>query len=755
MARNAANGGESAITRRTMPPRSSAISGLLGEVGRRGLEALAAGLSPVAKESELERACREDWAGVHRELVRVVSFTTFHLLAEARGLLPPADGELVAARLSRELSPRFPLGGALVDALRCALREHDGAAVDYAALEIEELGSVYEGMLGVSCALAEQACIVLSPPRKAGSERRGVVVEVETLLALDPRERAPFLRRHAVPIPKRLARRLTEARTELDVAVAFTEEGRTPAVSFAAQGTLFLRLTGERRRTGSHYTPRTVAADVVAETLAPLLPSGATPEAILSVSVCDPACGSGAFLLAACEYLANRLLAAEGAVSLSAPVVFAARRRVVERCLHGVDANPQALELARWSLSLACGSPHFEHVALAISLRVGDAVVSDDRRGSRVVDIALDWRRAFSTVFAEGRGFDAFVGNPPWVSYVGRASQPLAVARRRYYLQEYASFAGYRNLQGIFVERCARLLRAGGRLGFVLPSSMAELDGYQPTRSAHDELCETDPELTELPVSAFDGVFQPAMVLVSTRSDCARRAPLGGPWPLERPDLDELARGLLGKLDLPPLPPSLFGERGLQTTGDDALHLGECSDERHLVPLRSGADIAPFQRRPPSQYADPSWFGERLRASSEWRRVRVLIRQTARTPLAALSDGEGFRNSILAGFEDEAHPAEFLVAYLNSSLIRWLHFMRHRDARHGMPQLKIGHLRATPAPPRAALIATLAEIGRHYSRRNVGIEPEEQRKLDRLVCDAFELESTERDRIFEWASAVR
>ncbi|HVY47770.1 MAG TPA: hypothetical protein VHB21_17900, partial [Minicystis sp.] len=63
------------------------------------------------------------------------------------------------------------------------------------------------------------------------------------------------------------------------------------------------------------------------------------------------------------------------------------------------------------------------------------------------------------------RGFDACVGNPPWVSYAGRAAQPLDDGLRAFYAAAYASFAGYKNLQGLFVERVASLLRAGGRLG--------------------------------------------------------------------------------------------------------------------------------------------------------------------------------------------------------------------------------------------------------------------------------------------------
>src|SRR5687768_11889492 len=99
-----------------MPPRSSAMSAVLAEIGKRGLETLVAGLSPVEKDSELERACRTDAARVQRELVRVVSFSAFHLLAEARGLVPAVDEDALEAfggRFTRELTSCFEVGAAL------------------------------------------------------------------------------------------------------------------------------------------------------------------------------------------------------------------------------------------------------------------------------------------------------------------------------------------------------------------------------------------------------------------------------------------------------------------------------------------------------------------------------------------------------------------------------------------------------------------------------------------------------------------
>jgi hypothetical protein len=353
------------------------------------------------------------------------------------------------------------------------------------------------------------------------------------------------------------------------------------------------------------------------------------------------------------------------------------------------------------------------------------------------------------------RGFDAIVGNPPWASYAGRAAQPLEPRTKGYYATCYPSFAGYRNLQGMFVERAARLLRRRGRLGLLIPSSMSEQQGYAPTRLAHDALCDCDPALPDIGNGAFIGVFQPCMVLRSTRRIVDREVEGAEPWPVERPDLDAVATALISKMSGEPLPPSLFGERGIQTTGEDARHLSNERTSECSMPLRVGADIQEFARGTPSEFADRSWFSGRARSDEAWAAVRVLIRQTARVPIATLSDGVAFRNSILAGFESAEYPAALLVAYLNSTPIRWLHYVRHRDARQGMPQMKIGHLRSIPAPPSRDLVRTLVEFGELQSSRNTGMTEEERARLDDIVAAMFQLTSAERSLIERWRGEER
>lgn len=502
-----------------------------------------------------------------------------------------------------------------------------------------------------------------------------------------------------------------------------------------------------RRSAGAHYTPRELAREVARRTIAPLLREDARPEEVLALRVCDPAMGAGAFLLAACEVLAERLVAAGADRE-------AALRAVAGACLFGVDKDPVAVALARIALWIATSPDEDPRAFLRGSLRAGDALVGPPAEPPWPAGIEpFDWRAAFPDVIGARGGFDAVVGNPPWISYAGRAAQPLDDGLFEHYRRTSPAFFGYRNLQGLFVHRAATLLRPGGRLGLVLPTSMSDLAGYEPSRRAHDVWCEADPALPDFG-DRFENVFQPCMGLLSTRRAEPLRVDRAGPWPLERRDLGEAEAALLARLDaLPKLPREVFGERGFQTMGADVANLRR--GDEPLTPgevgLRIGSDVAPFRRGAPSFRCDPRAFGARFRKDEDWRAVRVLVRQTARFPMACLSDGLPFRNSVLAGFEAGGLPAELLVAYLNAWPVRWFHYMRHRDARQGMPQLKIAHLRALPAPPPDPFERErLAAFGAALSLRNDGARPVEERALSEMVSDLLGLDDGERAIVRAW-----
>ena len=138
--------------------------------------------------------------------------------------------------------------------------------------------------------------------------------------------------------------------------------------------------SGVRKATGTFYTPQPIADYVVRRTLGPLV-RDAGPEQILQLRVVDPAMGSGAFLVAACRFLARAyeaaLLRAGGchATDIGDAERAGMRRAVAERCLYGVDINPMAVQLARLSLWLATLAADRPLSFLDHRLQAGDSLL--------------------------------------------------------------------------------------------------------------------------------------------------------------------------------------------------------------------------------------------------------------------------------------------------------------------------------------------------------------------------------------------
>lgn len=151
-------------------------------------------------------------------------------------------------------------------------------------------------------------------------------------------------------------------------------------------GSVYEALMGaERGRTGAHYTPRSLTGPIVQKTLEPVLAAlGPAPTApqLLGLKICDPAMGSGAFLLEVVRQLGDQLVAAWTRTG-EAPdlalsrhdLVMHARRLVARRCIHGVDKNPIAVHLTRLSLWLLTGAKDLPFSFVDHAVRHGDALV--------------------------------------------------------------------------------------------------------------------------------------------------------------------------------------------------------------------------------------------------------------------------------------------------------------------------------------------------------------------------------------------
>jgi hypothetical protein len=519
-----------------------------------------------------------------------------------------------------------------------------------------------------------------------------------------------------------------------------------------------LSATRRRKRTGSFFTPAAVAEQVANAALAELARSEriAAPD----LRVCDPACGAGSFLIEAARGLC-RLAAGRAALAGTAFDERAYKRWLVENVLAGVDVNPLATRVAELALWAFAADPALP-IGAVRALGEGDALTGPGY-GREVLKGAngFDWPKAFG---AKSR-FDLVIGNPPWVAYAGRAAQPLSPSRRAFLGRAYRSFRGYPTLHALFVERALELAPQG-IVALLVPSPLADLDGYRAVREVLLESHAPCEPLLEFGGDAFSSVTQPCFSLIA----CPRNAnEPAEPLPSRSLRLAERARlaGAARAVEPPavlarvaasaPLPSALFGEFGLQTTrvvSERLLLRADAPTGAFTYPLLEGREVREFRVGSPRLFLhpDPEVLKAarcRVRAREDYRRVRFVVRQTAKAPIAALHvDGLPFRNTLLAGFDVPDFPPEFVVGLLNSSLYRALHLAKQRDGRQSVfPQVKIAHLRALPRPPESSATRwqDVSALARKASEAMPS--PGLRRALDRAVFELFQLDEVEQNEV--------
>lgn len=264
----------------------------------------------------------------------------------------------------------------------------DGERISYRTLAVEQIGSVYEAIMGFELHVASGPSIAIKPVKRHGAP---TTINLEELHRTAPEKRGKwFTDQTDQKVTGQAAEALKSAMdinglmTALDRKIASTV---TPGI--VAKGAMIFQPSDERRRSGSHYTPSSLTGPIVQAALEPVLKQlgdNPTPEQILGLKVCDPAMGSGAFLVETCRQLGDALVRAWHAHN-QAPTVppdedesLLAQRQVAQRCLYGVDKNPMAADLAKLSLWLATLAKDHPFTFLDHALRSGDSLVGLSRK---------------------------------------------------------------------------------------------------------------------------------------------------------------------------------------------------------------------------------------------------------------------------------------------------------------------------------------------------------------------------------------
>ena len=475
----------------------------------------------------------------------------------------------------------------------------DGERLSYRTLDVEQIGSVYETIMGFILEVAQGRSIAIKPAKPHGAP---TTINLEELLAAKPADRAKWLKEKSdQAVTGQAATALKDAKSPEDAVAALEKKiARAATPNIVPPGAMVLQPSEERRKSGSHYTPRSMTEPIVVTTFRPILERlgpNPTPAQILDLKVCDPAMGSGAFLVAVCRFLAELLVRAWHAyrcvpkdIPPDEDEILHARRIVAQRCLYGVDKNPMAVDLAKLSLWLATLAKNHAFTFLDHALRCGDSLVglskaqilgfhwkpeeqrdftraaiegqltrameqrrqireapdqtsedalrerlraadgfldqgrryadlvvsayfagdyerkrkeqldslADDlssqqtkfeadrhfrlaaaqdelRKGNRAL-IPFHWEIEFPEVFSrENPGFDAFVGNPPFMGGTLIGGR-LGLAYHDYLVEMYPPATGLADVIAFFLRRCFSLIRNEGTFGLIATNTVAQGD---------------------------------------------------------------------------------------------------------------------------------------------------------------------------------------------------------------------------------------------------------------------------------------
>lgn len=321
----------------------------------------------------------------------------------------------------------------LLNALQVLEHRSGAQLLSYEALDVEQIGHVYEGLLERTVKRVPEVTVGLvassAVRKKTGhpelylselesAARAGQEKLLEYLIEKTGRSQSALRKDLTNPLPQREGQRLLLSCGN-DLALANrirpfgnllrTDSWGDPLV-YREHAFIVTHGTG-RRDTGSHYTPKSLTEPIVQHTLEPLVyigPAEGVPQAdwklkaaaeILALKLCDMAMGSGAFLVQACRWLADRIVEAWDIAEKSGKVVhiagevldtagdaellprdraervLIARRLVASRCLYGVDINPMAVEMAKLSLWLITLQRDRPFTFLDHALKCGDSLL--------------------------------------------------------------------------------------------------------------------------------------------------------------------------------------------------------------------------------------------------------------------------------------------------------------------------------------------------------------------------------------------
>ena len=191
-----------------------------------------------------------------------------------------------------------------------------------------------------------------------------------------------------------------------------------------------------------------------------------------NIKICDPACGSGAFLNQCFDYLREEM---DYVLDMKAhfdpqQTMFDIDRQILQNNLFGVDINPESVEITKLSLWLKTAKNNQTLATLDDNIKCGNSIIAN----RDVAENAFDWQEEFPEIFTKG-GFDIVVGNPPYGATVDKA-------QKDYCVHNYVTVSGGFDTYRVFFELGFKILKQYGYLGYITPNTYFDIQSGKKLR---------------------------------------------------------------------------------------------------------------------------------------------------------------------------------------------------------------------------------------------------------------------------------